>query len=217
MIYAKTVNPEYVDTRMYLDDIFENDDYIMLDGGRHYISYNDEVLNKIKDAIDNYYELEYHYNFHTISEYVNWYLPKKKNKKAYSPRELHQIEEYIKQEDILGLLSVIKGVQYKAVGLRGCSQGDYVTLYAPVNTNQEYIEYIESVYWNLGTEIIIHDDIEPVRKPQDISGYSFYSAEYREEELIEEIKQRACRNAKEKVKLFVFDGYIHTPKYRVIK
>jgi len=216
MLYCKTIDPEYVDSIIYLEDYcYEGSDYI-IDGGKEWKSFNTDLLDMVKKAIDNYYELEYGYAFdHSIKEYADWYLPRKDGK-AYTPMQLHKIREYLEKEDVLSLLSIVSGKTYKLFGLRGCCQGDYVKLYAPEDTELDYVEEIEAVYFNTGTEVLVDDtERKYVDNPLDICGYTFYTKYYN----AKDIKHVICANYKDlkpqDIKLWTFAGYTQTAKYNL--
>ena len=153
-------------------------------------------------------------------------MPKKHNGKKLSPKEMHTIKvaldsynEFRYNSDYtehvrITILSIIYGEPYKVFPIRGCSQGDYADVYAPSNTKQSFMDYIEALYFGTGTEIIIHDNnIEP-KDANEISGYSLYTDKYSPEDL-KQIIADECRCEPKDVVLYVFDGYYHVPKYQI--
>ena len=222
-IYAKTLNPEYFDYYVY--DL-RDDDYndIIIDGGRDFISVdNNEYLKKINAIYDEYGGYEYEVYYHnSIKEFLGDMLPKKVNGKPLAPCELMFIKNALESEDkekvILACLKVITGKEYVAGALRGCSQGDYVDVYYPKTTSQSYIDYVEALFFGTGTEIEVHDIDDKVNSPEDIEGFTFYTASWREEDLKREIR-KACGHKPDdktvKVVLWLWDGYIKTSKYKL--
>lgn len=214
MLFAKTFSGEYVNTIAYLEDYcYEGSDYI-IDGRRDWQSFNTDLLDMVKKAIDNYYELEYGYCFdHSIKEYAEWYLPRK-NGKAYTPMELHKIRQFIEKEDKRALLSLLAGKPYECYTLCGCSQGDYVELYAPATTKLDVIEEIEAIYFNTGTEVMVDDTDRTITDPDEIEGFTFYTRHYAPED----IKARICEGytdlTPDDITLWLFDGYTRIPKYK---
>ena len=76
------------------------------------------------------------------------------------------------------------------------------------------LDEFESVFFNLGTEVMIDMSDREDIAPEDIEGYCTYIASTDEDE----IKRRIAEDEgvkPEEVKLYMFDGYIKTPKYRV--
>lgn len=216
MLYCKTFDPEYVDSTIYLESYFEEGSEMMIDGGKGWKSFNAERLDMVKKAIDNYYELEYGYAFdHSIKEYASWYLPRPSGK-AYTPMELHKIKKYLEEENELALLSLLMEKKYKVFPLRGCCQGDYVELIAPEDTDRDFIEEIEALYFNLGSEVEIDDtDREDIDNPDDICGYTFYTKYYDADDIKNVIAANYTDITPDDIKLWLFDGYTKTAKYQV--
>lgn len=222
MIYAKTLDPQWFDYRCYVDELTEE---IIIDGGREFVSINDEPINAIKKMLEDYqcYNTKLYYD--NFKAYLEDMLPKKKNNKSFSTKELHEIKTILDSEEkyryysdfeeelIITCLSILKCVKYNIFALRGCMQRECVEMYAPTNTTRETIDYIEAVYFGTGTEIEIHDEDNEVEGPADIRGYCFYTASYDVEKLKEEIAKTAeCK--KEDVVLYILDGYTRIPKYQ---
>ena len=93
-IYAKTLNPEHFDYRIY--DIREDEgNRIIVNGGREYcdIDVNDE-LKIIKRMLGDFceYDLQVYYDG-SIKAYIKdmLYPLKKDNGKDFSPKEIHRI------------------------------------------------------------------------------------------------------------------------------
>lgn len=217
VIYAKTLNPETFDWRIY--DIRE-DEYNMLiiDGGREFMDVdNNEYLKAIKEAYNDYNSssLEYYYH-NSIAEFVKDILPKKENGKKYTPKEIHDIEKYLKEEDlhtiICKCLSIITGKKYVWTALRGSSQGDYVEAYYPTTYSMKYIEFVEAWYFGTGTEIMVHDSDNEVHEESDIEGFTFYTASYKINDLKEEIKAELGYKKEDnvRVKLWLYKDSTYT-------
>lgn len=222
-IYAKTCSPEWFDYRMYEDDIPEN---FHIDGGRDYGNINGEYLESIQKIIDGFDSWDYEYYYHnSIKDLLTDYMPKKVNGKKLSPKEMNVIKvalskynDYRKsdyEENVrIVILSIIYGEPYKAFSIRGCCQGEYAQVFAPANTDQSLIDYIEAIYFATGTEVIVHDEDNEPNDAREISGYSFYTDKYSPEDIKQIIaKDNGCNV--EDVVLYVFDGYYNTPKYQI--
>lgn len=77
MVYARINNPEWVDYNMYMSDIEEDED-VIIDGGRDFKGVNADQLACIKKLIDDYYDynLSVYYN-NSIKDFIIDMLPKK--------------------------------------------------------------------------------------------------------------------------------------------
>lgn len=212
-IYAKTLNPESFDYRVY--DIRE-DDYneVIIDGGRDFCNIDNKgYLTKIKKMISEYsdYELEVYHN-NSIMNFLNYYLPKKENGKRLSPKEMAFLKQgldnsqYANEEIICDCLSVITGKIWKHKGLRGCCQGDYVDAYYPVEDGiTEYLDWIEAWFFGTGIEIMIHDEDNEPKDAEEVTGYTFYTASWRVEDLKKEIRDYVGAKDDVDVKLWLYD------------
>ena len=193
-IYAKTLNPESYDYRVY--DISNDDgNTVIIDGGRDYPNIdNTGYLTKIKKLIGEYsdYELEVYHN-NSIMDFLDYYLPKKENGKRLSPKEAHVIKQALETErdaDIIcDCLSIITGKIYLMRGLRGCCQGDYIEAYYPVEDGiQKYLNWIEAWYFGTGTEIMVHEEDSIPNSSEEVCGWTFYTDSWKIEDIKEEIK-----------------------------
>ena len=194
IIYAKTLNPEDFDYRVY--DIREdegNELYVL--GGRDYCDIdNKDYLKSIQKLINDYNSYFYESYYDNFREYVNDMLPHKENGKNYSPVELHNLkvalDENEKNKIICLCLSIITGKKYIHSGLRGCCQGDYVDAFYPEEEDNEYVDFVEAWYFGTGVEIEIHDCKNIPQTAEDIEGYTFYTATWGIDNLKREIKRQ---------------------------
>lgn len=188
-IYAKQLDPELFDYRIYEDNVSED---IIVEGNRDYPGFHDEDLKSIKEFINNYnsYDYEVFYD-NKIKDYIYDYLPKKDNGKNYSPTELHRLKDALDNLDetdiTLICLSIIKGKQYETRCIRGYCQGDWCKVYCPVTTTTEEIDYLEAIYFATGTEIEIHDEDTEVNDENDICGFTYLTTKYNSKDIKEEI------------------------------
>ena len=220
MVYAKIRNPEWFDYRIYEDDIQDN---MMIDGGRDFSDINGEKLKAIKKMIDEYrcYDYEFYYQ-DSILAYLRDMLPKKVNGKAITPKQAHDIKVLLdsnyryysdyEESIIIACLSIIYGEEYESFDLKGCCQGEWVKMYAPATTSQKMVDYIEALYFATGSEIEVHDSSDPVNDASDIYGWTFYTSEYNEDTIKEEIAKE-CGVSKEDVVLYKFTGYSRVECY----
>lgn len=216
MIYAKTLNPEWFDYRIYECDFEENN--VLVDGGRDFGDIDPEHhIKHIKELIDDYkcYNYEYYYE-NSIKAYLTDMLPKKVNGKKLSPKEISTIKKALDsdyryysdyEQGIIELcLSIIYGKEYKATTIRDCMQSEYATLYAPVGIDTDYYE---AIYFGTGTEIMIHDDNTEPKDADDVCGYTILTTKYDYKKVISEY----TGTPEDEIVLWVWDGYTHVSKY----
>lgn len=215
-IYAKTLNPESFDYRVY--DIREDEgNEVIIDGGRDFENIDQhDYLKMVKKLISGYssWDFDYYYKG-SIMDFLKDYLPKKENGKKLSPKEAHNIKtsiecwykDLLEEEDVIcECLSIITGKIYKHTGLRGCCQGDYVEAYYPVKDGiTKYLDYVEAWFFGTGTEILIYDgDLTPENADDVEDGYTIYTANWRVEDLKEEIRKYVGASDDVKVKLWLY-------------
>lgn len=88
MITAIITEIDYPMYDILFNDFMEaNNNYIKIDGGRNYKSYNDDLVKKIDDFIINNY---YYYNEfeNDKKEAFNYYLPKENRVIKYTYKEI---------------------------------------------------------------------------------------------------------------------------------
>lgn len=188
-IYAKTLNPEDFDYRVYEGAIDEDED-IIIDGGRDFCGVNNDVLKTINRLYDDYDTFDFEsclkrYYGGSIMRYFKDML----GIKNLTTKQAHEIKEGLeanKSSTYVACLSVIKGKPYEQFVLRGCCQGDVVYLYAPAIISQEYVDYIEAWYFGTGTEVEVSE--EDANSPDEVEGWTFYTANWKAEDIKKEIK-----------------------------
>lgn len=214
-IYARTLNPELFDYRVY--DIREYDyNEVIIDGGRDFCNIDTEnYLKMIKDLINNYgsWDYEYYHN-NSIMDFLSYYLPNKENKKRLSPRQAHDIQVTLdlyekskleKSDVICKCLSVVTGLSYHMKGLCGCCQGDYVEAYYPIRKGiEKYLDYVEAWFFGTGTEIEIHDDKKTPECAEDVCGWTFYTSSWKTEDLKTEIREQCGASDDVEVSLWLY-------------
>lgn len=195
-IYAKTLNPENFDYRVY--DISE-DDYneLFIIGGRDYCDIDNKgYLKAIKKLINDYDSWDYEYYYHnSIKDFLIDMLPKKENGKKLSPKEMNVIRTALDSRDedmvMCMCLTIITDKQYEWSYLRGCCQGEVVKAFYPTTYSQKYVDFVEAWFFGTGTEIEIHDCDTIPNDESEIEGWTFYTATFNINELKKEIK-REC-------------------------
>lgn len=116
--------------------------------------------------------------------------------------------------ELTAYLSEKYGCEYESHEIRGCVQREWNTMYAPKKyCTKEYINLVESLYFNTGMEIESCLSYDEINSPDDIdSGEYGYFNEYDEEGLKKRLKERYGVNCE--VVLWMFDGWKRTPKYK---
>ena len=209
-IYAKQVPPEYAmcDFGFYFDESVER---FAISGNNHLKGYFDDEVKKAKKLCD---DMEYDY----LPDYIL-----KNDGKAMSEAQLNELNEIahkdaswseIEEEFVLKYLELFYGEEYETYTIRGCCQGDWNILYAPKSMTEEERSFIEALYFNTGTEVIIHDEDNEPKDASEINGYSVYFAE----EIDFQLKQKIAEEtgvSPEDVVLYLFDGYEKIEKYSI--
>lgn len=225
-IYAKTLNPESFDYRFY--DIREDDgNEVIIDGGRDFENIDQhDYLKMVKKLISAYssWDFDYYYKG-SIMDFLKDYLPKKENGKKLAPIEAHNIKmsieswykDLLEEEDVIcECLSIITGKIYKHTGLRGCCQGDYVEAYYPVKDGiTKYLDYVEAWFFGTGVEVMVHDEKEKPNDAEEVSGWTFYTASWKTEDIINEIKEYFKGDIKVKLWLYKDTRTIHIDQYEL--
>lgn len=97
-----------------------------------------------------------------------------------------------------------------------CGNRDY-TEHCPEVFERVYtiLSAFEVEYFNTGTEWIVHDVDSFPESPEDINGYSIYCHSWNKDGIAKEIADSAGGRP-EDVKLWAFDGYRQSPKYKEV-
>lgn len=235
-VVAIECDPQYTDTDVYFD--FEGWDDLIIDGNsefqgfhtdyniydriqRYCIEYN-ELQNAIADSGHEYESVPYYKN---ATEAIEDYL-------GFTPTKMqvHKIKAALDKADkeypytdfdalTIDLLSICEKRIWTTTTIRGYSQGEWQTVFYPVDSySDEFINYIESVYFGTGAEYCIIDDsklddmeITAENTPDDFRDLDCYYNYYRSDASpAEEIKKET--NADEVI-LFTIDGYMTSPTY----
>ena len=200
-IEAYQIPPEYQESPLAWE-VYNN---IVICGNRDYIDYKTELFENVEKALENIYDI--------TEEAIMDYIPPKR-KSRYSTEEISEIkniiEDYVncrncdKDDYLCDLLSIVDERKWEHRTIRGVVQSDWQKVYYPVEEwTQKDIDNFEIEYFNIGTEWNI------VSAEEEFSMYC-HSAEPKEEIAF------ACGVKPEDVVLYVFDGYVKTPKYKII-
>lgn len=229
-VYAKQVPPEYQESPLFLGDDFFPDD-IAVRGNRDYIEHCPEVFERVYTvlSVGELAEVLEDRNgwkdwYKNITEAITEYLPPEKAK--YSTKDIGKLKKLVlqyaecssREEDsiLCAVLSVVTGQEWSCKIIRGCCQSDWNYIYYPVaNWSRVALSAFEAEYFNTGTEWIVHDEDSFPESPKDINGYSIYCHSWNEDGIAKEIAD-SVGGRPEDVKLWAFDGYMRSPKYREV-
>lgn len=226
MTYARQVRPELQESPYMLGDDYPDD--LILCGNRSYQEHTTEEYDAFLGNWEYVYEaMEYCRNgcvdrwYSTITEAIMDNFPPQ-HKQKYSSRDIHEwksiLEEMCYREDketICKALQLMTGKSWSTSTIHGCSQGDWQTIiYCSDTWNSSSIREFEMMYFNLGTEWIIHDGDSVPESPEDIDGFSVYCATWDEDEARRILADAAC-DKPENVVMYAYDGDIVKAKYRV--
>lgn len=217
-LYARQINPEHQESPLYYD-MPEN---IILTGNSRlhsHTTYDYDMIVQNYEVMCEFYEDIKAGNscYKNVTELLKDYFPGK-----YNTRTIHKFKEvlekygtryYYEGDYILGMLEVITGKEWYKTTIRGCCQSDWQDLfYSPEEWTKEEISNFETMYFNTGTEWLIHEGEEEPEEPEDISGYSVYCTSWNDEGIKKEIIEAAGYEPEEVI-LYEFDGYMQTPVY----
>ena len=115
---------------------------------------------------------------------------------------------------LVDVLSIVTGEKWGYKQISGCCQRDWNYIYYPVrHWTKETLNLFEIMYFNTGTEWIIHDEETEPERPEDIRGYSIYCVGWNDGLIKKEIADATDANIDE-VTLYFFDGNISVPTYK---
>lgn len=233
MIYCKQVEPEYQESRLFDDDSMGPEDICVI-GNRDYISRTSPVFDRVYEALragelcealedvksGGYYSAWYKNTTEAINDLL------KPEKPRYSTRDIHALKGLVKaysecfsQEEntiLCKVLSVVCGYKWDWQRITGSCQGDWNDVFYPVKDwTKEALTAFERMYFNEGSEWIIHDEKNIPEGPEDITGYSVYCTAYSEEGIKQELAEAAGVKPEEIV-MYAFEGYTHNPVYKAV-
>lgn len=215
-IYAKQTPPEFQESPLFYDELCFPDNVIVC-GNRDYVSHKTDLFRVIESALKNMLE-EVGYGYNTITEAIMDYIPPKK-KARYSTKEINEIkniiEDYVncrncdKDDYLCDLLSIVDGRKWEHRTIRGVMQSEWQIMFYPVDEwCDKDIDHFEMEYFNTGTEwCVTEEGCE--------TGYTMYLYSGHESDIKKEISERTGVET-EDIVLYVFDGYVKTPKYKII-
>ena len=209
-----------------------------------------DTMNEISDDFDTFFQNggkpseqdleDGRAQYASLEEAVNTELPKKDGSK-YTEKEMKEwrnvFERYSKagnmgsywsstnatHEVLTQVMELQTGEPFVLASLRGSSQGEDVTAVIPEKLyTKEFVEEIESKYWNEGVEyLVFEDDSGKIRNLEDLQEHdvfennslSYYVPSYKSAERL----AVALGAKKGELTVYDFEGYEKTPKYEKVQ
>lgn len=231
-IYARQINPQYQDSRIF-DDDGNGVEYINVWGNRDYQSRTSSVFDRVReclnagelaDDIKAIMEKNPYAIYGNVTEAINNQLWRDDGK-TYGTRQIGKLKQLVlryndcdsseKDQILVDVLSIVTGEEWDYKEIHGYCQGEWNTVYYPVRWwTKESLEAFETMYFNTGSEWIVHDgDTEPT-SPEEIDGCAYYCVSWNDEGIKKELAEVAGGNA-EDVVLYKYAGSRSIPIYNV--
>ena len=231
-IYARQIDPQYQDSRVF-DDDGNGVEYINVWGNKDYQSRTSSVFDRVKECLDagelaEDIEAVMEKNpsaiYGNITEAINNQLWRDDGK-PYSTRQIGKLKQLVlrysecrsSEEDqiLVDVLSIVTGEEWDYRNIHGCCQSEWNTVYYPVKYwTKESLDAFETMYFNTGSEWIVHEgDTEPT-SPEEIDGCAYYCVSWNDEGIKKELAEAAGGNV-EDVVLYKYSGSVSIPTYKV--
>lgn len=231
-IYARQINPEFQDS-MVFDDDGNGVEYINVWGNRDYQSHTSSVFDRVRECLDvgeladdieAIMEKSPYAIYGNVTEAINNQLWRDDGK-TYSTRQIGKLKQLVlkysdcnsseKDQILVDVLSIVTGEEWDYKEIHGYCQGEWNTVYYPVKWwTKESLEAFETMYFNTGSEWIIHEgDTEPT-SPEEIDGCAYYCVSWNDEGIKKELAEAAGGKA-EDVVLYKYAGSKSVPIYNV--
>ena len=231
-IYARQIMPEFQDSRIF-DDDGNGVEYINVWGNKDYQSRTSSVFDRVKECLDagelaEDIEAVMEKNpsaiYGNITEAINNQLWRDDGK-PYSTRQIGKLKQLVlrysecrsSEEDqiLVYVLSIVTGEEWDYRNIHGCCQSEWNTVYYPVKYwTKESLDAFETMYFNTGSEWIVHEgDTEPT-SPEEIDGCAYYCVSWNDEGIKKELAEAAGGNV-EDVVLYKYSGSVSIPTYKV--
>lgn len=224
--YAKQIEPEHQNPYLE-DDEYYND--IAVFGNRHFKDRIPDVVETVLDALE-YGRLRYekselaNYGFGCMTEALSSVLPPPKAK--YAGWDVYKLRKFADEymechpskepEIICKVLKIVTGEEWNSKTIRGCSQYEWNNIIYPKKKySRADIRNFETLYFNMGSEWIIHDEDSEPKTPDDISGYCVYCVGWDGEGVRKELADYIGCDTSDIV-MYAHDGYTRTSKYKEV-
>lgn len=232
-IYARQIEPQFQDSRIFEDDSMGTD-YINVCGNRDYESRTSSVFDRVKECLDAgelATEFEYiakrsmYASYSNITEAINNLLYHDGGK-TYNTRQIGKLKQLVlkysecrsNEEDqiLVDVLSIVTGEKWDYKQIHGCCQDEWNNVYYPIQYwTKESLEAFETMYFNTGSEWIVHEgDTEPTNL-EEIDGCSYYCVAWNDEGIKKELAKAVGVETPEDIILYKYTGSISIPTYEV--
>lgn len=223
-IYAKQIPPEYQNG----DYLLTEDEYfqtcVAIHGNDRLKGFNDNLIKDVESKIDDIIYIFDNFsnsNYKNFSAACNDILYQGTTHKPYSPRQVHKIKEFCKNYDYKNaknnncfILSLLTGREWDYITIRGCCQSEWNILYYTDDITAEKRDYIECVYFNMGSEWIIHDSETEPETADDVNGFTHYCADYKTDKIKQEIGSITGATSDDII-LYTFSGFSRCAEYTI--
>lgn len=220
-IYAKQIAPEYQESPLFMEEWPKN---VYVFGNKHFCRHIDVTIENIKNdmynAADELKALMRGLScLASFTHILAAFLPAPENKIEYSRADRLKWRALLlnfdagaisDDEAITAALELITGDEYESATIRGSVQSEWNNIIYPAKYGAEWLRNFEIEYFNMGAEWRISEG-----SPDNDDCYYFYTHEWSEEGQRAEIADAAGAFPGDVV-LYVFDGYINTPSYRMV-
>ena len=204
--YAREVRSDYFDYEIYFNEDEAIYQKMWIGGNRDFVSINADLYNGVEDALEHIcYEIDEAETVAERRETVEYYLKPIERTEAFTDAEIDTIIKCANEYDTSGnddektvaeVLSIVYGKEFTTGAFRGCCQGDWINYICPkeIADNEKYMDYIEAVFFSTGTEFAITEEkIENADEFDDVATCTFYTAEWDDEKIKEDLaRQVGC-------------------------
>ena len=232
-VYAKQINPEYQESYLFDDDGMGTE-YINVCGNKDFQSRTSKLFDRVKECLDNGELAEAIEDIKTGGYYSSFYenvtqaindLLWREDGKPYGTRQIGKLKQLVlkysdcrsNEEDqiLVDVLSIVKEEKWDYRQINGCCQSDWNYVYYPVQYwTKEGLDAFETMYFNTGSEWVIHDEETEPESPEDISGYSVYCISWNDEGIKKELAEAAGVEPEEII-MYAYDHSVSVPVYRI--
>lgn len=231
-IYARQIDPQYQDSRVFDDDTY-GVEYINICGNRDYQSRTSSVFDRVKECLDtgelaDDIEAVMGKNpnaiYGTVTEAINNQLWRDDGK-PYNTRQIGKLKKLVLKyseckssegdQILVDVLSIVTGEKWDYKQITGCCQSEWNIVYYPVQYwTKETLESFETMYFNTGSEWIVHEGDTGPTSPEEINGCSYYCVSWNDEGIKKELAE-AVGGKPEDIVLYKYTGSISIPTYNV--
>lgn len=128
---------------------------------------------------------------------------------------INKVKANEEDQILVDVLSIVTAEKWDYRQINGCCQSDWNYVYYPVQYwTKEGLDAFETMYFNTGSEWVIHDEETEPESPEDISGYSVYCISWNDEGIKKELAEAAGVEPEEII-MYAYDHSVSVPVYRI--